>query len=152
VSAQTYATAAYGETTAVVRAAGGVIVRRTGRGPTHVAVIHRPDRADWSFPKGKLEPGEPFDVCALREVWEETGYRCRLVQFIGHTLYRDRKDRSKVVAYWTMEVESGVFVANEEVDELRWIEAHAAHELLSYARDRELLAMASVAEELVPAR
>ena len=41
-----------------VNAAGGVIVRQTAQGETEVLLIHRPRRDDWTFPKGKVEPGE----------------------------------------------------------------------------------------------
>ena len=67
----------------VVRAAGGVVSRRNERGEVEVLLVHRPHHGDWSFPKGKLEPGETDEECALREVWEETGLRCRLGHAIG---------------------------------------------------------------------
>ena len=62
----------------MVRAAGGIISRRNERGEVEVLLIHRPGHDDWSLPKGKLEPGETDEECALREVWEETGLRCAL--------------------------------------------------------------------------
>ena len=123
----------------VVRAAGGVLIRRSKDGWLEVAVVHRPGREDWSFPKGKLEPGESFEDGALREVDEETGLRCHLVRFLGHTQYRDRKERPKIVAYWLMEPVDGRFRPNDEVDELRWLPPAEADRLLSYDRDRELL-------------
>ena len=46
---------------------------------------------------------------------------CRLVRFIGHTEYVDRKGRPKAVAYWVMAAEGGSSLPNEEVDELRWL-------------------------------
>ena len=70
--------------------------------------MHRPVHEDWSFPKGKLEAGETFEVAALREVREETGMTCRLLRFIGHTEYVDRKGRPKAVAYWVMAAEGRV--------------------------------------------
>lgn len=114
-------------------------------------MVHRPAHADWSFPKGKLEPGESFEDCALREVEEETGLRCRLRRFIGHTEYRDRKDRPKVVAYWVMEPVGGTFRVNAEVDELRWVDLGTAGRLLSYDRDRELLIVLTAADEAATA-
>lgn len=113
--------------------------------------MHRPPpRADWSFPKGKLEPGESFEACALREVYEETGLRCRLGRFVGHTEYRDRKNRYKVVAYWVMEAVEGRFRPNQEVDELKWVRIGEAEELISYERDRQLLVVLAAADEIAP--
>jgi 8-oxo-dGTP diphosphatase len=43
-----------------------------------------------------------------------------------------------------MEVESDEgFVANDEVDEVRWVEPAEAQALLTYDRDREVLAAAA---------
>jgi 8-oxo-dGTP diphosphatase len=135
----------------IVRAGGGLMVRRSREGQLQVAVVHRPAREDWSFPKGKLEPGETFEDCALREVYEETGLRCRLGRFVGHTEYRDRKDRPKIVAYWLMAPESGFFRPNDEVDELRWLSLPDAAQLLSYERDRDLLgAVAALVDVAAP--
>ncbi len=134
----------------VIKAGGGIVVRRSADGTTEVAVVHRPARADWSFPKGKLEPGETFEQAAEREVLEETGYQCRIVRFLGHTQYQDRKDRAKVVAYWVMEPLHGAFRPNVEVDELRWADLATATALLSYERDRELLAVLAAADEVSP--
>lgn len=116
------------------------MVRRV-RGRLEVVLVHRPARVDWTFPKGKLDEGETLEECALREVHEETGLVCRLGTFLGHTEYRDRKDRQKVVAYWMMTVENdNGFAVNDEVDELRWLDVAGALALLSYERDGELLA------------
>ena len=52
---------------------------------------------------------------------------CRLIRFIGHTEYVDRKGRPKAVAYWVMAAEGGFFTPNEEVDELRWLSLGACH-------------------------
>jgi len=83
-------------------------------------------------------------------VFEETGLICRLLRFIGHTEYIDRKGRPKVVAYWLMAADAGAFAVNEEVDELRWLTVPAADQLLSYERDRELLAVAAADDHIEP--
>ncbi|HVB92395.1 MAG TPA: NUDIX hydrolase [Acidimicrobiales bacterium] len=133
----------------VVQAAGGLLIRRE-HGELEIAVVHRPEHQDWSFPKGKLEEGETFEMGALREVKEETGITCRLLRFIGHTEYVDRKGRPKAVAYWVMAAGTGTFSPNEEVDELRWMSPTGAARLLSYERDQELLAILTAADQVDP--
>jgi 8-oxo-dGTP diphosphatase len=118
----------------IVRAAGGVVV-----GDGKVLLVHRPKYDDWSFPKGKCDSGESDEACALREVEEETGLRCELLDEIGETRYRDAKGRPKIVRYWRMRAVSGEFEPHDEVDEIRWETPPLAARLLSWSRDLPLL-------------
>lgn len=124
----------------VVRAAGGVPLRRSPR--VEVAVVHRPHYDDWSFPKGKCDPGETDEVAALRELEEETGLVGRLGRELSAAHYRDHRGRPKVVRYWCIEIDGApmAFTPNDEVDELRWLTPADAVGLLSYDHDRRLLA------------
>lgn len=123
-----------------VHAAGGIPWRRSADGSVEVVVVHRPRYDDWSFPKGKLDPGESFEQAAVRELAEETGYAVDLGVKLPTVTYVDRNGRSKVVRWWAMTVLGGDFVANDEVDELAWMTAAAAVDILTYPTDRELLA------------
>jgi 8-oxo-dGTP pyrophosphatase MutT (NUDIX family) len=123
---------------ATVRAAGAVLRRGDGR----IAVVHRPRYDDWTLPKGKLERGESDDAAALREVLEETGYHGRIEGDLGETSYWTVKGgipRPKRVRYFLMGALDGCFEPHDEVDELRWLEAEEARDLLSYDRDRDVL-------------
>ena len=121
---------------AEVRAAGGVVVR-DGR----VCLVHRPRYDDWTLPKGKLDDGESFEDAALREVWEETGLRCRLGEELEPTRYTDNKGRPKLVRYWLMDVvDDEGLDPNDEVDELRWVPVAEAPSVLTYGHDRDLVA------------
>jgi 8-oxo-dGTP pyrophosphatase MutT (NUDIX family) len=123
-----------------VRAAGGIVRRRREDGTDEILVVHRPAYDDWSFPKGKLEPGEREDEAAIREVEEETGLRCRLDRELATSAYRDGRGRPKTVRYWLMTPVGGKLEAANEVDEVRFVSLAEAKELLTYERDSELLA------------
>jgi 8-oxo-dGTP diphosphatase len=110
-----------------------------------VLLVHRPAYDDWTFPKGKLDRGETDEECALREVEEETGLRCRLGRELGSTTYRDAKGRQKRVRYWLMEVEAGELGFDNETDAARWLTFDDAAGLLSYPRDIGLLEQADEA-------
>ncbi len=132
----------------LIRAAGGIVFRFVASGRTEVACIYRESRGDWTFPKGKLDEGETFEQAALREVYEETGMRCRIVRFVGTTNYTHRKGRPKIVAYYLMSVDDGDFAPNDEVDELVWLRLEQVHSHLTWDRDHELFDLAVAMSEL----
>ncbi len=112
-------------------------------GAIEVLVVHRPAYDDWSFPKGKLEPGETEQEAAIREVEEETGLRCTLGRELPTTSYRDARGRPKTVRYWLMTSADGRPAAANEVDQARFVSLDDAMALLTYSRDRTLLASLS---------
>ncbi|KQY56953.1 MULTISPECIES: NUDIX hydrolase [unclassified Nocardioides] len=125
-------------------AAGAVIVRKGG----DVLMVHRPKYDDWSFAKGKVDRGEHVTACAVREVREETGLDVRLGRPLPDQHYRVGT-RDKVVHYWVGRVvgsdDVSGYAPNDEIDEVRWVPADKAEQLLTYPRDRETLALARAA-------
>ncbi|MEI8105146.1 MAG: NUDIX hydrolase [Actinomycetes bacterium] len=118
---------------AEVAAAGGIVVR-----DGCVLVVHRPHYDDWTLPKGKLDDGESWEEGALREVEEETGLACTIGEEVGRTFYVDGRGREKEVRYFRMSSDGEPFAQNE-VDEVRFVEFAAAAGLLTYAYDRDLV-------------
>jgi 8-oxo-dGTP diphosphatase len=116
-----------------VRAAGGVVLRDGA-----VLLVHRPEYDDWTFPKGKLDPGESWEDAARREVEEETGLDCEPGKEVGRSFYTDSRGRSKEVRYYRMKP-GGEAEARNEIDEVRWVSLEDAPSVLSYARDRDLV-------------
>ncbi len=121
----------------MIRASGGVI-EREGR----VVAVHRPKYDDWSLPKGKAQPGETDEECALREIVEETGLRVSLGEELATTTHLDAQGRPKRIRWWRMTPLSGDFIPTDEVDDLRWLTPDEAREQLTYPRDVELVALA----------
>ena len=125
----------------VVRAAGVVVVRGSDTG-TEVAVIHRGLRADWSLPKGKLEPGEHPVVAAVRECDEEAG----IIPVLGPPLGRQEYVAlgvPKVVDYWAARVGSDEgFAPDDEVDQVEWLSPDDAAARLTYPCDSDLVRQA----------
>jgi 8-oxo-dGTP diphosphatase len=122
-----------------VKAAGGLPWRMRDDHVVEVLLVHRPKYDDWTFPKGKLDPGESFEQAAHREVEEETGLRGVLGRELPPSEYVDGKGRPKVVRYWEMTITEGDFLPNDEVDEIRWLPVDGAEALLTYERDRVVL-------------
>ncbi|MFZ4519634.1 MAG: NUDIX hydrolase [Microthrixaceae bacterium] len=134
----------------VVRAAGG-LVWRLHRDRVEVVLVHRPaPRDDWSFPKGKLEPGERHRTAALREVEEETGLRCCLGTRLADTRYVTPAGEDKRVRWWAMTVrEDTGFHADKEVDALRWVPADELAGVLTHPDDRRLVHLLLTSGDLI---
>ncbi|HEV7657760.1 MAG TPA: bifunctional NUDIX hydrolase/histidine phosphatase family protein [Mycobacteriales bacterium] len=121
-----------------ILAGGGVLWRPVATG-REICLVHRPRYDDWSLPKGKLHAGEHPLRAAVREVEEETGVRPVVGPRLATQEYTLGPDR-KYVDYWSMTPAEGTFVANDEVDSLRWLPVAEAGALLTYDRDREFVA------------
>ncbi|HZG91441.1 MAG TPA: NUDIX hydrolase [Pseudonocardia sp.] len=125
-------------TGADVLAAGAVLWRPGPHGRPEIALVHRPRYDDWAYPKGKLERRESMPFAAVREVAEETGFRCRLGALLGDIRY-PVPEGDKLVRYWAAQVRAGEFVPNDEVDQLVWESIDGAADRLSYRHDLEVL-------------
>jgi phosphohistidine phosphatase SixA/8-oxo-dGTP pyrophosphatase MutT (NUDIX family) len=128
-------------------AAGGIVWRHRPDAlrpdpRVDVLVVHRPSYDDWTFPKGKTDPGETLQATAVREIGEETGIRVRLGHPLQDVTY-PISTGTKQVSYWCARVvgqdEDTPFVPNKEVDEIRWVRLGKARTLLTYDHDLGLL-------------
>ena len=121
----------------IIRAAGGLLWRRGNKG-YEIAVILRARYQDWTLPKGKLDPGETWEMAALREVHEETGFKAELLGFAGAVSYATAKG-PKVVRYWHMRPVGTQGKLESEVAELVWLPIEEARERMDYDLERAVL-------------
>jgi 8-oxo-(d)GTP phosphatase len=122
-----------------IEASGVVLVRGTLGGEPEILIVHRPRYDDWTIPKGKDDPGEIPEMAALRELYEETGYRAVLGERLDDQHY-DVKGRPKVVRYFIGRPTGfDGLPSQDEVDDLEWVRLSKARKKLTYPRDRELV-------------
>jgi 8-oxo-dGTP diphosphatase len=103
-----------------------------------IALVHRPAYDDWSFPKGKVDPGEHLLAAAVREIDEELGCRIHLGVPLPTAHYRVR-GVPKTVHYWSARWVSGDFVPSDEIDAAAWLPISQARARLTHDDDRDLL-------------
>ena len=87
------------------------------------------NRPVWTLPKGALVPGESSEAAALREVREETGYRCEVVRELEAVTYwfqRSGHRIRKTVRWFLMRPLEKVGDHDHEVDEVAWAEPEEA--------------------------
>lgn len=86
-----------------------------------ILLTRRTDNGRWCLPGGAMDAGESLEECCVREVWEETGLKVRVVRLIGvystpHRIvyYKDGNRWQIVAANFLAEIISGTLgVSNE---------------------------------------
>ena len=132
--------------------AGGVLVK-TIRGRPMLAAIRPQGKpaGTWALPKGNIDPGERPDETAVREAFEETGVRGRLVEKLGDVKYTYTRHGGvrvfKIVSFYLLRAGRGRIGELEErmrieVAEARWLPLDEAPRLLAYGGEREMAARA----------
>ncbi len=122
--------------------AGGLVVDERG----HVLLIRARDLRDrpvWTLPKGALTAGESSLEAALREVREETGYRCEIVRDLAPVTYwfqRAGRRVKKTVRWYLMRPVVKEGEHDHEVEEVGWFPRDEALSRLRYDSDRKLVA------------
>jgi 8-oxo-(d)GTP phosphatase len=107
-------------------------------------VIHRARYDDWSFPKGKQDPGECLPETAVREIREETGLKIKLGVRLKVVRYTVGDNIPKEVHYWAARVSDSAlakskFEPSEEVAEVTWKTPEDARRVLTYEFDQQIL-------------
>ena len=121
----------------LVIAGGGFLLRqREDEKEKEIALIYR--REKWDIPKGKLDPGESYEACAIREVQEELGIEeIQCFQPLGSTWHCYERKGSFCVkrTYWyQMETSETTFHPQEEedIEEVAWFPWSKAKETLGF--------------------
>ncbi|MFM5904299.1 MAG: NUDIX hydrolase [Microbacteriaceae bacterium] len=124
--------------------AAGALCWREVDGQLLVAVIHRRRYGDWSWPKGKVDPGESLPQAAVREIREETGLKVKLGVHLGTQKYLLPNGADKEVHYWAARVSTkslaeSNFKPDEEVEKVEWKTPDELQTLLTYEQDKSFL-------------
>ncbi|MFB0834080.1 NUDIX hydrolase [Arthrobacter halodurans] len=115
--------------------AAGALPWRVNGGGLQLLLIHRERYDDWSWPKGKIDPGETLPECAVREVREEVGLEASLGLPLPAIRYPVTSG-AKVVYYWAAHVGGIKAVPDgKEVDAVRWVTPEQARRTLTNPSD-----------------
>ena len=121
--------------------AGGVVMGHAGL--LLIKVKNLQGQVVWTFPKGHLEKGETAEMAALREVEEETGWRCRILGpllDVEYPFMRAGKTVLKKVHWFRMEALDKVGECDtDEVLDCRWSLLAEAKSLVTYPSDIKII-------------
>jgi len=123
--------------------AGGVAFRRVGSS-LELAIVSVKPSLRWQLPKGIVDPGETFEVTAVREVREEAGIETdalRLIETVQYwyqrVQYGKRIRYHKYVHFYLLQYRAGdVQNHDHEIAESRWVSFDEAIETLEFKSER----------------
>lgn len=114
-------------------AAGGVVVRKEAD-RIFIALITEGRFAEFSLPKGGVNPGESLEEAARREIHEEAGIsRLDLVEYIGKRERMNITKRKWITVHYflfTTEQKKGTPTDQEKHHELKWFPLDELPEML----------------------
>lgn len=125
------------------KSCGAIIFRKSG-GSYEVVLINHVNGGHWAFPKGHVENGETEEQTALREIMEETGLSVTLDPGFRRTVtFSPTHGVVKDVIYFiAFTEEDDVRRQIDEVNEIRFVRADEAAEVITFDNDRAVFAAA----------
>jgi len=133
----------------IIEAGGGLVLNERG----YLLMIYR--RGYWDLPKGKRDPGEAIETCAVREVEEETGLsEVQLLKPVGETIHHyldpfTNLPTQKITYWYSMYATSTqplIPQSSEDITDIRWVSAAELPQLLkqSFPTIREIIGKAGL--------
>lgn len=99
----------------------------------------------YCLPKGHIEPGETFEITAIREVYEETGIEAKIIEHLSKIdfFFTQNNDKiHKTVHFFLMECISENFSPNEESEKIIWCSEDEALKLDPYKTEKDIIKLA----------
>ena len=131
--------------------AGGVAFRLTDSGREVAIVAVKPSRR-WQIPKGIIDAGESEEQAALREVREEAGIDCELIEKIETVEYwylatnkGTRVRYHKFVHFFLLKYAAGDPSDHDhEIAEARFVPIDEAIEMLAFKSEKDVVRKAKI--------
>ena len=127
-----------------IEAAGGIVQNEK----KEILFIFR--RGKWDLPKGKIENDETPEICAAREIEEETGVKNLILKHkIGETyhIYKENETMILKTSHWfyfiSNEQQDTAAQTEEDISEVKWIHTRSIKEPMAntYQNIRDILSV-----------
>ena len=127
-----------------IEAAGGIVQNEN----KELLFIFR--RGKWDLPKGKLEENETVEICASREIEEETGVKNLILKHkIGETyhIYEENKTMILKTSHWFYFISNGqqhtAAQTEEDISEVKWVQTRNIREPMAntYQNIKDILSV-----------
>ncbi len=122
------------------KSCGAIVIYKSGD-RCKILLVRNHNGRNYSFPKGHVEQGESEQETAVREVYEETGLKIRIIDS-----FREVADycpfgkiRKRVVFFMAQTMSDKVRIQEEEIDSYLWVDLEEAHHRCTYDNDLRVI-------------
>jgi 8-oxo-dGTP diphosphatase len=115
--------------------AGGVVYETSAGAPKYLVVGPSSGAGEWVLPKGHIEPGEDHTQAALREVAEETGNICAVLD-LAHCIQINVKGEIQIIKFYLMKKLAEALKQSHEKRAMQWLPLKQAIDALTHEESR----------------
>ena len=114
---------------------------------TEKILLVKMHNGNWGFPKGHIESNETKEETAIREVFEETNIKIKIIpNFEREIKYIPNENTIKKVTFFTgITQEENVIVDTHEIEDFKWCTYEEALKLVTYKLQKDVLEKAKKA-------
>ena len=108
---------------------------------TEKVLLVKMHNGNWGFPKGHIESNETKEETAIREVFEETNIKIKIIpNFEREIKYIPNKNTIKKVTFFAgITQEENVIVETHEIEDFKWCTYEEALKLVTYKLQKDVL-------------
>ena len=124
--------------------AGGVVYKKE-KGKVYILIAQHSYHKGWVFPKGLIgdhKKNENKEETAVREVFEETGARAKIIKPLKPITFWyvwEGEKRKKTVYYFLMEYKSGDITKHDlEMERVEWLDSESVIGRLTYKNEKKV--------------
>ena len=108
---------------------------------TEKVLLVKMHNGNWGFPKGHIESNETKEETAIREVFEETNIKIKIIpNFEREIKYIPNENTIKKVTFFAgITQEENVIVETHEIEDFKWCTYEEALKLVTYKLQKDVL-------------
>jgi len=108
---------------------------------TEKVLLVKMHNGNWGFPKGHIESNETKEETAIREVFEETNIKIKIIpNFEREIKYIPNENTIKKVTFFAgITQEENVIVETHEIEDFKWCTSEEALKLVTYKLQKDVL-------------
>lgn len=124
---------------------GAVVFNKDEYGNIKYLLIQSKNWKNWAFPKGHIDKGETEEETALREIYEETGLKVKIISGFEESYeyefdnFDGKHIEKKAIFFIAESYETTIKLMEKEHKNFKWLDYNEAISLTTHDEDKKIL-------------